>query len=130
MKKLTILFICIATLGLASCKKDTIINQTTPNRTIIFDRGSSSWIPNTGGGFYLDLVADEIDDISVQDEGILVYVATDGTNSSGYFQIPNSVSQYDYEVYNGRIRIYFDGNVRPSNTTRIKIVLVAAENVT
>ncbi len=130
MKKLTILFICIATLGLASCKKDTIINQTTPNRTIIFDRGSSSWLPNAGGGFYLDLVADEIDNINVQDEGILVYVATDGTNSSGYFQIPNSVSQYDYEVYNGRIRIYFDGNVRPSNTTRIKIVLVAAENVT
>jgi hypothetical protein len=129
MKKLTLLLICIASLGLASCKKDTIINQTTPNRTIIFDRTSSSWIPNTAGGFYVDLVAKEIDFINLKDEGVLVYIATDGVNASGYFQIPNSVSNYDYEIYEGKIRIYYDGNTRPITTTRIKIVLVAAENV-
>jgi len=130
MKKLSLLLLCIATLGLASCKKDTIINQTTPNRTIIFDRSPSSWIANTGGGFYVDLIADEIDLINLKDEGVLVYIATDGTNATGYYQIPNSVSQYDYEIYQGRIRIYYDGAVRPSSTTRIKVVLIAAENVT
>lgn len=130
MKKLTLLFICIASLGLASCKKDTIINQTTPNRTIIFDRTPSSWIPNTGGGFYVDLIADEIDLINLKDEGVLVYVATDGVNATGYYQLPNKVSEFDYEVYEGRIRIFYDGATRPNTTTRIKVVLIAAENIT
>lgn len=130
MKKLILLFICIASLGLASCKKDTIINQTTPNRTIIFDRTSASWIPNTGGGFYVDLIADEIDLINLKDEGVLVYIATDGVNATGYYQLPNAVSNFDYEIYEGRIRIFYDGTTRPSSLTRIKVVLIAAENVT
>jgi len=129
MKKLTLLLLCIASLGLASCKKDTIINQTTPNRTIIFDRNAASWIPNTGGGFYVDLLADEFDLINLKDEGVLVYIATDGVNATGYYQLPNAVSQFDYEIYQGRIRIFYDGNVRPNSTTRIKVVLIAAENV-
>lgn len=130
MKNLTLLFICIASLGLASCKKDTIINQTTPNRTIIFDRTSASWISNTGGGFYVDLIADEIDLINLKDEGVLVYIATDGVNATGYYQLPNAVSNFDYEIYEGRIRIFYDGTTRPSALTRIKVVLIAAENVT
>ncbi|RZL37674.1 MAG: hypothetical protein EOO96_04575 [Pedobacter sp.] len=130
MKKLTLLLFCIATLGLASCKKDTIINQTTPNRTIIFDKTSAQWIPTNNGGFYVDLVADEIDRINVLDEGVLVYISTDGLNESGYYQLPNSNSQFDYEIYEGRIRIFYDGTTRPTSTTRIKVVLIAAENVT
>ncbi|RZK53110.1 MAG: hypothetical protein EOO87_13690 [Pedobacter sp.] len=130
MKRITLLLLCIATLGLASCKKDTIINQTTPNRTIIFDRTSAQWIPTTNGGFYVDLIADEIDLINLRDEGVLVYIATDGTNETGYYQLPNSVSKYDFEIYEGRIRIFYDNTIRPSTTTRIKVVLIAAENVT
>jgi hypothetical protein len=129
MKNFTLTLLCIATLGLASCKKDTIINQTTPNRTIIFDRISSSWIPNPGAGFYVDLLANEFDLVNLKDEGVLVYIATDGTNATGYFQIPNSVSKYDYEIYQGKIRIYYDGTIRPSSTTRIKVVLIAAKNI-
>lgn len=130
MKKLTLLLFCIATLGLASCKKDTIINQTTPNRTIIFDRTSAQWTLNSNGGFYTDLVASEIDLINLRDEGVLVYIATDGVNETGYYQLPNAVSNFDYEIYEGRIRIYYDGTTRPTSTTRIKVVLIAAENVT
>jgi len=129
MKKLTILMLCIATLGLASCKKETIV-ENTPNRTIIFDKPANSWrlLSGTTNTYYVDLVADEIDDINVQDEGVLVYISTDGTNSSGYFQIPNHSQNFDYDIYSGSIRIYT--SAPPTTTIRIKIVLVAAENVT
>ena len=120
--------LCIATLGLASCKKDTIINQTTPNRTIIFDKPSNSWVQTTNG-FYVDLDANEIDFINVQDEGVLVYISTDGVNATGYYQIPNAAANYDYDIYEKKIRVYYYNNVRPTTTTRIKIVLVAAENI-
>lgn len=131
MKKLTILMLCIATLGLASCKKDPVINQTTPNRTIIFDKPGNSWrlLAGTTNTYYVDLVANEIDNINVQDEGVLVYIATDGTNATGYFQIPNQSQSYDYDIYTGSIRVYSYGPP-PTNTIRIKVVLVASENVT
>jgi hypothetical protein len=131
MKKLTILMLCIATLGLASCKKETVVEQTTPNRTIIFDKPANSWrlLSGTTNIYYVDLNASEIDNINVQDEGVLVYISTDGVNSSGYFQIPNYNQSYGYDIYPGSIRIYSYGPP-PTNTTRIKVVLVAAENVT
>ncbi|WP_443938009.1 hypothetical protein [Pedobacter sp. MW01-1-1] len=130
MKKLTLLLLCIATLGLASCKKETII-QTTPNRTIIFDKPGNSWrlLAGQTNTYYVDLVANEIDFINVQDEGVLVYVSTDGINASGYTQIPNQAISYDYDIFEGYIRIYFYGTP-PTGTTRIKVVLVAAENIT
>ncbi|WP_029284008.1 hypothetical protein [Pedobacter sp. R20-19] len=130
MKKLTILMLCIATLGLASCKKDTIV-QSTPNRTIIFDKPGNAWrlLGGTTNTYFVDLVASEIDNINVQDEGVLVYIATDGTTSTGYFQIPNQAQSYDYDIYTGSIRIYSYGPP-PTSTIRIKVVLVAAQNVT
>jgi hypothetical protein len=130
MKKLTLLLLCIASLGLASCEKDTIINQTTPNRTIVFDKSGSSWKLLSGktDTYYVDLEADEINNINVQDEGVLVYISTNGTQSSGYFQIPNSAQRYDYDIYTGSIRVYSYG-LPPTGTTRIKIVLIAADNI-
>lgn len=131
MKKITLLLLCIATLGLASCKKDTIINQTTPNRTIIFDRSPNSWklLSGTTNTYYVDLDASEIDNINVRQEGVLVYISTDGTTTTGYFQIPNSAQRYDYDIYTGYIRVYSYG-LPPTTTTRIKVVLIAADNIT
>lgn len=127
MKRLALLILCIATLGLASCKKEFL----TPNRTIIFDKPSNSWqlLQGTTNTYYVDLQANEIDDFSILNEGVLVYISTDGLNETGYFQIPNSAQNYDYDIFTGYIRVYSYGPP-PTNTSRIKVVLVASENIT
>lgn len=122
MKKLTILMLCIATLGLASCKKDTII-ENTPNRTIIFDSNPNSWVLQNGK-YYLDLSIDEVDDINFYDEGILVYTAT--PNYANYYQLP--YGNMDYEAHIGGISI--SRTTLPTTPIRIKVVLISAENVT
>ena len=123
MKRITLLLLCVATLGLASCKKDTIINQTTPNRTIVFDINPNRWVLENGA-YYLDLNIPEIDDINFYDEGILVYTAT--PNYTNYYQLP--YGQMDYEAHIGGISI--SRATLPTTPIRIKVVLVAAENVT
>lgn len=123
MKKTILLLLCTVTLGLVSCKKDTIINETTPNRTIVFDVNPNEWVLD-GGTYYLDLDIIEIDDINFYDEGILVYMAT--PNFTNYYQLP--YGDYDYEAHIGGISI--SKSTPPSTAMRIKVVLVAAENVT
>ena len=122
MKKLTFLILCITTLGLVSCKKDTIV-QNTPNRTIIFDVNPNRWVLD-GGKYYLDLNVKEIDDINFYDEGILVYTAT--PNFNNYYQLP--YGNFDYDAHIGGISI--STTTPPTTVMRIKVILVAAENVT
>lgn len=123
MKKLTLLLLCITTLGLVACQKDTYINQTTPNRTIVFDMAPNQWVLSNGV-YYLDLNIPEIDDINFYDEGILVYTST--PNFTSYYQLP--YGDFDYEAHIGGISI--SSSYRPTTTIRVKVVLVAAENVT
>lgn len=123
MKKLVLLLLCFTTLGLVSCQKDTIVNQTTPNRTIVFDMAPNKWVLSNGL-YYLDLKINEIDDINFYDEGILVYTST--PNFTSYYQLP--YGDFDYETYIGGVTI--TSTYLPSTTIRVKVVLVAAENVT
>ncbi|MDQ8005952.1 MAG: hypothetical protein REI64_14205 [Pedobacter sp.] len=123
MKRLTLLLLCITTLGLVSCQKDTIINQTTPNRTIVFDMAPNQWVLSNGE-YFLDLNIPELDDINFYDEGVLVYTAT--PNFTSYYQLP--YGDFDYEAHIGGISI--SCAYRPTTTIRVKVVLIAAENVT
>ncbi|WP_344852911.1 hypothetical protein [Pedobacter jeongneungensis] len=123
MKKLTILMLCIATLGLASCKKETLVQQTAPNRTVVFDVTPNKWVLENGK-YYLDLNIPEIDDINFYDEGILIYSAT--PNYNNYYQLP--YGDMDYEAHIGGVSI--SRTTLPTTPVRIKVVLVAAENVT
>lgn len=114
--------LCIVTLGLASCKKETLV-QTAPNRTVIFDVNPNRWVFDNGK-YYLDLDIAELDDINFYDEGILVYTAT--PNYTNYYQLP--YGDMDYEAHIGGISI--SRSTLPTTPVRIKVVLVAAENVT
>jgi len=107
---------------LASCKKDTIINQA-PNRTIVFDMAPSKWVLSNGL-YYLDINIPEVDNINFRDEGILVYTST--PNFTSYYQLP--YGDFDYEAHVGGISI--SSTYRPTTTIRVKVVLIASENVT
>ena len=82
MKKLTLLLICIASLGLASCKKDTIVQNSANNLTIIKYIEPNQWVPSADG-FTLSaaLTDNRIDLRTFEDDGVLVYISRGNGNS-------------------------------------------------
>ncbi|RZL32489.1 MAG: hypothetical protein EOO96_13965 [Pedobacter sp.] len=138
MKKLTLLFICIASLGLASCKKDTIINQTTPNRTVVLNVASSAWsLSSDNYTYFVNLSVPEIDDIAMADEAVLVYISFD--NGVTYLQMPfvYDVDAYSTVISKGNVEIDIQkadaqqtAPRKPTANAKVKVVIIAAENVT
>ena len=138
MKNLTLLFICIASLGLASCKKDTIINQTTPNRTVVLNVASSAWaLSSDNYTYYVNLSVPEIDDIAMADEAVLVYISFD--NGVTYLQMPfvYDVDAYSTVISKGNVEIDIQkadaqqtAPRKPTANAKVKVVIIAAENVT
>ncbi|MES2446030.1 MAG: hypothetical protein V4546_02540 [Bacteroidota bacterium] len=134
MKKLTLILLCIATLGLASCKKDTIVAQT-PNITIIRDITPSQFVlSNDQLTLSANLAIDAIDQFHVDNEATLVYISYN--NGASYIQMPfvYNIDSYSYEVYDGGISIDIQSSdfqdrtpFRPSANVRIKVVLISSE---
>ena len=132
MKKLTLLLLCIATLGLASCEKDTIIQNGANNLTIIKYIEPNQW-QASADGFTLSasLLDNRIDDRTFEDDGIWVYVSRGDGNF--YEQLPfvYDVQAYSYSVSKGRIDIDLQSSdfqsavpTKPTTRTRVKIVLI------
>lgn len=143
MKKLTLILLCVATLGLASCKKDTIIYET-QNKTITVDVLPTDWVLDNARNTYtvqLDKIATfpEIDAYHINNEGTLVYISYPVNNNfTEYSQLPfvYNLSSYSYTVYNGGIEVYIQNSdsqsidpVRPAGKVRFKVVLIASKNV-
>lgn len=144
MKQLTLLILCIASLGLASCKKDTIIKET-QNKTITVDVLPSDWVLDPSRNTFtvqLDKIASfpEIDNYHIDNEGTLVYVSYPNTNNtfSEYSQLPfvYNLSAFSFTVYKGGIVVYIQNSdnqnidpVKPTTKVRFKIVLIASKNV-
>jgi len=131
MKKFTILMLCIATLGLASCKKEVLVNP--QNIVVVRDISPNQWSLNNNGETYsATLSIADIDQYHVDNEGTLVYISYN--NGSSYIQMPfvYNVDAYSYEVYDGGIQVDIESSdlqkrnpVRPTSSVRIKIVLIA-----
>ncbi|MEJ2881376.1 hypothetical protein [Pedobacter sp. GR22-6] len=105
MKKLLLLILCTTTLGLVSCKKETIV-QETQNRTFIYTIQPNSWTLTNQFTYSTILDIPEVDNITLDDEGVLVYVTNPGDNSKQK-QLPFvfDVDAYSYEISNGKIRV-------------------------
>lgn len=137
MKHLTLLILCIASLGLASCKKDTIINQTTPNRTIVVNVASNAWTLSNDRLTYTTVVnIPEIDQFSLDNEAVLVYISYD--NGATYLQMPfvYNIDAYSTVISKGKVQIDIQSSdnqdtqpIKPAGTVRVKVVLIAADNV-
>jgi hypothetical protein len=132
MKKLLLLLLCTTTLGLVSCKKDNII-QETPNRTIILNIQPNQWVRDADGGtLTARLGIQEIDEINVEDEGILVYI-DHPVNVDSYIQLPYTFagSVFSYEQFIGGLNIDIQRSEfstlnpqAPTETIRVKVVLI------
>ncbi len=137
MKKLLLLILCTTTLGLVSCKKDTIV-QETPNRTFIYTIQPGSWKTTTNGQMHTaELSIPEIDDITMDDEAVLVYI-THPALSTSYIQVPYTWNSnaYSYELYKGGIDINIQSAdnqdllpVKPTTPVTAKIVIIPSNFV-
>ncbi|MBC7567687.1 MAG: hypothetical protein H7223_12070 [Pedobacter sp.] len=130
MKKLLFLLLCTTTLGLVSCKKDTII-QETPNRTYNVNIQPNQWVLSQDGLTYTYVWRrSEIDKITVDDEGVLVYLSHP-LNSSNYIQLPYvfDVDAYSYELFNGGINIDIQSSDLQAPAPRKPNVVVTAKLV-
>ena len=133
MKKITILMLCIVTLGMASCKKETLVGP--QNILIVRDISPNQWsLINNGETFTTSLSIGEIDQYHVDNEGTLVYISYN--NGASYTQMPfvYNVDAYSYEVYNGGVSIDIESSdfqdrtpVRPTSNVKVKIVLVSTD---
>ncbi|MCZ4242444.1 hypothetical protein [Pedobacter punctiformis] len=134
MKKLTILMLCIVTLGLASCKKDTIIREQINARTYNFTIKASDWKRNANGSYSSSWLNQKFDAITLDDEGILVYFQHPA-DANGDIQLPYTYNYnaFSYEIFNGGIT--FDvqnttnllNSVPPNYDTLVKVVIVPSE---
>jgi hypothetical protein len=137
MKIKLLLLLCIATVGLASCKKDTLV-QETPNRTIIFEIPTSEWfVGNNGRTITAELEIPEIDQYNVDVEGILVYI-DHPVNFDNYIALPYTYEgeTFSYEHFNGGITIDIQRSefatqlpAIPSRPIRVKVILIPSTDV-
>lgn len=142
MKSKLLLLLCIATLGLASCKKDTII-QETQNKTVVFDIQPTQWVLSTDGKTYSYQYTNlpELDDYSLSNEGTVMSIAYPSTGGAFTTYIPMpfvyNVSAYSYEAYRSGVNVLIQSSdaqstipVRPTTTVRIKFTILSSRNVT
>ena len=137
MKKLILLLLCTATLGLASCKKDTIIQEPL-SKTIIFDITPNQWILSNDGLTYSAEYnkIPEIDNFGLNVEGTLVYISY--PNYTSYQQLPfvYDVDAFSYSAYVGGIAIDIQSSDfqqatprKPTQTIRVKVVIVPSKDI-
>jgi len=132
MKKLLFLILCTTTLGLVSCKKDTIINET-PNRTFIYTIQPNSWTLSSDKTTYTTILdINEIDGVTMDDEGVLIYLTVPG-NPNVQKQIPfvYDVHSYSYEFKQGEIKIHIQSSDNidltpnpPSGPVTAKVIII------
>lgn len=137
MRKLILLLLCTATLGLASCKKDTIVQETS-NKSIIYDIAPNQWTTTDGGKTYTNSFTKipEVDQYGLENEGTLVYISYN--NETSYIQVPfvYNLDSYSYEVSNNKLVLTIQSSsfsapnpTKPITNVRVKVVIVAAKNV-
>jgi hypothetical protein len=96
MKKLILLLLCTATLGLASCKKETLIDPGIPNQTIETTIQANQWVTSTNlETISATLNFPEIDNETFKHDGVQVYIYPDnGINE--YTPLPYIVNAVRY----------------------------------
>lgn len=133
MKKLLLLILCTTTLGLVSCKKDTIIQEPS-SRTYNFDIQPNQWVLSGDGLSYTYEWnrPDVIDGITVDDEGVLLYLSHP-INANSYIAVPftYNTDAYSYELFNGGIAIDIQSSdfqdrtpIRPTRVVTAKVVII------
>jgi hypothetical protein len=132
MKIKILLLLCIATLGLASCKKETIVQEVT-GKTYLLKIEPNQWVKSTDGTQYsYTWNNSNLDKITLSDEGVLVYI-NHPADDAGDIQLPfvYNVDAYSYELFAGGIVFDIQSSdnqdtqaIRPTKTIYAKVVVI------
>jgi len=132
MKNLILLILCTATLGLVSCKKETII-QESANRTFIYTIRSNSWTLSADQQTFSTILdIPEVDGVTLDDEAVLVYITNPGEPGKQK-QLPfvYNVDAYSYEISNGQIKIDIESSdyqnrtpIKPNADITAKVIII------
>jgi len=135
MKKLLLLILCTTTLGLVSCKKETIIDSGLPNQTLETVINPNQWqsIEN-GTRLTATLNFPEIDATTFRNDGIITYIYPDN-GLDEYKPLPFT---FDAQAYSCTVRpgsITFDIQtsndetlvpIRPAVPVGVRVVIVTS----
>ncbi|MEJ5964079.1 hypothetical protein [Pedobacter immunditicola] len=134
MKKGFLLLLCIATLGLASCKKETIIDSGLPNETIETVINPSDWQSIEGGTRLTTTInMPELNEEAFANDGVMVYIYPDNSVNE-YRQLPMTFDgqAYSYSARPGFITIDIQTSsangtpARPAVPTGLRVVIVTS----
>lgn len=132
MKKLTIILLCITTIGLVSCQKDNYVNSNN-NITLLKTIQPNEWKLSADGYSYTASIVDGRIG-KYEEDGTLVYITRN--NQTFYEQIPfvYDTQSYSYTQTNGSISIDIqssdfqnDAPIKPNSTTKVKIVIIESK---
>lgn len=129
MRKYLLLFLCTLTIGLSSCKKETLITEPS-NRTILIDIRPSDWVLSGNGlGYYKDVVVPENNNSFNKSGHVVASMSFDDpVVFEGLPQVYQGVT-YRYSAEPGFVTLYV-GNAngtaagRPTSTVTAKITLI------
>jgi hypothetical protein len=132
MKSFLLLPLLLMGVLFSSCKKETIVQEVVPNRTITTTIPASAWkLDAAKNTYYVTIDMPEIDDRVYQTNGILVYFSFDGKI---YESIPDVLQGVTMEVTHsvGSISIdtqAADGGLAdpPGEDIFVKIVLIESD---
>jgi len=134
MKQTFLLLLCIATLGLASCKKETIIDSGLPNETIETVINPNDWVSSDGGRLLRARInMPELNEETFTNDGVNVYIYPDNEFNE-YRQIPGNINgqHYNYLAEPGFLNIEITSTitngtpVRPTVPAGLRVVIVTS----
>ncbi|WP_316750822.1 hypothetical protein [Pedobacter gandavensis] len=107
MRKILLLLLCTATLGLSSCKKEVIVDPGLPNETIEIKIKPNEWIPNSNRTTLTAIInMPELNQETFLNDGLIVSLYTDNAIPE-YSAMPFVFGgeTYSYTVKRGAIII-------------------------
>ncbi len=134
MKQSFILLLCVAILGLASCKKETIVDTGLPNETIETVINANQWQSIEGGTRLTTIInMPELDEATFRNDGLIVYLYPDNKINE-YRQLPFVFDgqAYSYSAREGQITIDIQTStangtpVRPIIPVGLRVVIVTS----
>lgn len=131
MKRILLLLMCTVTLGLASCKKDTIVQEVIPGTTYYLNIQPSDWIRNPNGSYSYTWNKSAINNVALESDAIVVYFSHP-TNSDTDIALPYTFNDEiaSYQVFNGGLTFDMQSKSNLANTPRpsvkilVKVVVI------
>ncbi|SEA80798.1 hypothetical protein [Pedobacter hartonius] len=134
MKKYLLLLL-ISCVGLASCKKEVLVqDDTLPNLTVLKYVTPSQWIPsNNGYTLSVDIPVAELDEDTFENDDVSLMISRQDDNTYEKIPFVYDGQAYSYEIRPGFVTLYIQTSgdniltpITPTTRTRVKIVLITS----